>query len=100
MEQVNRIYGQVPSELVASVNTEMVKAQTEYENAQKELEAFVAHNEVDKFNRLIAEKQDIIASLQAGKQTAVTTIVDEELQARARSSPPISMPRPATGCWP
>ena len=42
----------------------------------------MAQNEVEKLNRLITEKQDIIASLQAGKQTAITTIVDEELQAR------------------
>ena len=82
VEQVNRIYGQIPSELVASVANELVKAQSEYESAQKELEAFVAQNEVEKLNRLITEKQDIIASLQAGKQTAITTIVDEELQAR------------------
>jgi capsular polysaccharide biosynthesis protein len=82
VEQVNRIYGQIPSELVASVTSELGKAQAEYDSAQTELEAFVAQNEVDKLNRLIVEKQDIIASLQAGKQTAITTIVDEELQAR------------------
>lgn len=82
VEQVNRIYGQIPNELVASVTSELAKAQTEYEGAQRELEAFVAQNEVDKLNRLITEKKDIIASLQAGKQTAITTIVDAELQAR------------------
>ncbi len=84
VEQVNRIYGQIPSELVASVTNELVKAQSEYESAQKELEAFVAQNEVEKLNRLITEKQDIIASLQAGKQTAITTIVDKEQEAKQR----------------
>ncbi|MFZ1752854.1 MAG: hypothetical protein WBO46_14440 [Caldilineaceae bacterium] len=82
VEQVNRIYGQIPQELVQAVAGELIKAQAEYESAQKELEAFVGHNDLERVSRLIQEKQDIISSLQAGKQTAITTIVDEELQAR------------------
>lgn len=82
VQQVNRIYGQIPDELVASVVSELTKAQSDYDSAQRELEAFIAQNEVDKLSREIEEKTSIIASLQTGKQTAIETIVDEELQAR------------------
>lgn len=82
VRQVNLLYGQIPAELVASVTTELQNAQTAYETAQKALEAFVANNEIDRLNRLITEKREIIQSLQAGRQTAITTIVDEELAAR------------------
>lgn len=79
---INKLYGEVPAELVASVEVEMAQSQTTYEQAQGELEEFIAQNNIDRLNRLIAEKQDIIQSLQQGRQTAITTIVDEELAAR------------------
>lgn len=82
VNQVNRIYGQIPQELVSAVERELLKAQDEYEAAQDSLEVFVGQNDLEQVSRLIKEKQDIIASLQAGKQTAITTIVDQELEAR------------------
>ncbi|MBI3959625.1 MAG: hypothetical protein HY328_12520 [Chloroflexi bacterium] len=82
--QINRLYGEVPAELVASVEVELGLAQTTYEQAQRGLEEFIAQNEVDRLNRLIAEKRDIIQSLQQGRQTAITTIVDQQLAAQSQ----------------
>ncbi len=81
---INKLYGEVPAELVASVEMELGLAQTTYEQAQSGLEEFIASNEIARFDRLIAEKQDIIQRLQQGKQTAITTLVDEELAARSQ----------------
>jgi len=82
--EVNKLFGEVPAELVASVELELGLAQTTYGQAQSALEEFIASNEIARFDRLIAEKQDIIQRLQQGKQTAIATLVDEELAARRR----------------
>ena len=81
---VNKLYGEVPAELVASVEVELNQAQATYEQAQSQLEEFIAQNEIDRLNRLIAEKQDIIQSLQQGRQTAINTIVDTQLAAQSQ----------------
>lgn len=82
VRHVNRLYGEVPGELLATVANELADARTEYGLAQSALEAFVADNQLDRLDRLIGEKREIISSLQAGRQTAIRTIVDEELAAR------------------
>ncbi len=82
VEHVNRLYGDVPEQLVASVESELAQAQVVFDSAQRDLEAFISDNEINRLDREIAEKQQIITSLQAGKQTAIQTIIDEELAAR------------------
>ncbi|MFN3979730.1 MAG: hypothetical protein ACK4SA_05010, partial [Caldilinea sp.] len=82
VEHVNRLYGEVPEQLVASVHNELRQAQADFDAAQRNLEAFISENEISRLDRQIAEKQQIITSLQAGKQTAIQTIIDEELTAR------------------
>ena len=82
VEEVNTIYGQVPPEVLESVEAELVNAKAVFGAAQKDLEKFVATNQVKKLQRLVDEKLSIINTLQAGKQTAIATIVDEELKAR------------------
>lgn len=82
VKQVNNLYGQVPASLLDSVRAELTSAQDAFDEAQRQLEIFIAENDVARLDRLIAEKADIINSLQVGKQTAIQTIVDEELQAR------------------
>ena len=82
VEQVNTLYGQVPPEVFESVQIEMESARIDYQSTQDELERFVADNEVKKLERLIAEKQGIIDSLQLGKQTAIDALVEEETNAQ------------------
>lgn len=83
VQQVNSIYGQMPAEVLQSIDTEVVNADTQYQITQKSLEEFLANNQVKILQRLIDEKRGIINSLQVGKQTAVDTIVSEELKARS-----------------
>lgn len=82
VRHVNQLYGQVPGDLLATVAAELSQAQIAYAEAQDALERFVADNQLDRLGRLIGEKREIINSLQTGRQTAIRTIVDEELAAR------------------
>lgn len=82
VEQVNTLYGQVPPEVLVSVETELEKADQEFQSLQVALEEFVADNQIMKLTRVITETQGIIDTLQEGKQTAISAIVEEELNAR------------------
>ena len=73
----------MPVEVLESVDNEVINANQQYQAAQRSLEEFVANNQVKILQRLIDEKRGIINSLQVGKQTAVDTIVSEELKARS-----------------
>jgi uncharacterized protein involved in exopolysaccharide biosynthesis len=81
-QRVNAIYGSVPE--YSSVQSEGAEARDEYDQAEKALTAFIADNRIDEFDRLIAEKQHIINSLQSATQTAVTTVITEEVKARSQ----------------
>lgn len=80
--QINKLYGEVPVELVTSVEMELVQSQNSYDQSQQALEEFIAQNEIDRLNRQITEKREIIQSLQAGRQTAITTLVEQQLTAQ------------------
>ncbi|GIV77839.1 MAG: hypothetical protein KatS3mg050_2233 [Litorilinea sp.] len=82
VDQVNTVYGQVPDELLNSIQAELAKAQEKYQQSQAQLEQFIAQSRVDELNRLVAEKQDIIDNLQRGKRTAIAALVDEAVKAR------------------
>lgn len=54
---VNTIYGQVPDEVFASIQSELSKAQQEYLNSQKSLVAFIAENRIDALTNSVAVLQ-------------------------------------------
>jgi len=83
-EYVNEIYGGGVPGSRDTIEGQSVSAKAAYENAQAALTLFIADNQIDELNRQIQEKQEIIASLQSGKQTAVTTVIDTELEARSK----------------
>ena len=81
VEQVNSLYGRVPPVLLSSVQSELNDAKTEYQDAQKALETFLATSQLDRLNRLITEKKQLIDSLTAGTQTTTQAIIfKQELQ--------------------
>ena len=82
VDHVNTLYGQLPPDLLASVQQQLAEAQGTYEQAQQELERFLGENRLDQLQRRIQEKQAIIESLYQSRQTALTSLVDAELKAR------------------
>ena len=63
VSHVNRLYEQVPESLTASISEELERAREDYHVAQKNLETFMAGNDVERLNRLIGEKRSIVSQL-------------------------------------
>ncbi len=79
-EFVNEVYHNRP-ESYTSVQEQVVEAKATCEQAEDALTTFVATNRLDELGRLITERQHIIDSLQSARQTAMTTMINEEVKA-------------------
>lgn len=77
---VNRLYVGAPDSLATSVEARFIKAQDEYQQAQKALEAFIATSQEEDLKRQVEEKKRILDSLQQGLQSAVTLVISEQLR--------------------
>jgi uncharacterized protein involved in exopolysaccharide biosynthesis len=84
VQTVNGIYGQVPDDLLTSIEAELATVQKNYAKAQTDLEAFVANNHIDDVTRQITETQSVIDNLQRGKKDALTRFVDGVVNARGQ----------------
>ncbi len=80
--QVNLIYGQVPSEAIASVEAERAEAFAKYEAVQADWEEFVATNRIAAIQRQIAAKTALLTSLQEGRQEAIEAVVRQDRDLR------------------
>ena len=78
-EYVNEVYRDNP-ESYTSVREQVVEGQSTYEQVEDALTTFIATSRIDELGRLIAEKRHIIDSLQSGRQTAITTMIDVEIR--------------------
>lgn len=85
VQSVNAIYGQVPDDLLTSIESEYTNVQKNYEKSQTELEAFVADNHIDTLSRQITETQSVIDNLQRGKKDALTQLVNDIVTARSQA---------------
>ncbi|MBX3012071.1 MAG: hypothetical protein KF832_11220 [Caldilineaceae bacterium] len=55
--EVNTIYGQVPNEVLTSIEAELANAQEQYLTSQANLEAFIATNRIDELSSLVTVLQ-------------------------------------------
>lgn len=93
---VNRLYEQVPESLTAAISEELERAREDYQVAQKNLETFMASNDIERLNRLIDQKRSIVRQLtdlsrepidsQVSKleieQQATTAIINERTESQ------------------
>ena len=84
VQEVNRIYGQVPDEMMASVEQELNQAQTKYGEAQSSLESFLATTPLNTLRRQVTETQESIRILQAANGEALNNYVKEVLDSYRR----------------
>lgn len=84
VQEVNRIYGQVPDEMMASVQAELDQSKTIYEAAQRDLEQFLATSPVNSLRRQSEETQEAIAALQRANTDALSSYVEEILASYKR----------------
>ncbi|MEZ4558260.1 MAG: hypothetical protein R2854_17805 [Caldilineaceae bacterium] len=85
VDQVNAIYGQVPPELMASVQNELIVAESDFENTQRQLEAFIAASKIQMLTRQIQTQQALLDTLRQGRIDAELAVVRQDC-ARARIS--------------
>lgn len=84
VQEVNRIYGQVPDEMIASVQSELDQARKNYEAAQRDLEHFLATSPVNSLRRQAQETQEAISALQRANTDALSSYVQEILASYKR----------------
>ncbi|NLG49037.1 MAG: hypothetical protein GX552_02855 [Chloroflexi bacterium] len=81
-QSVNQLYGGSSQETQATILQQTRRAKADYDDAQAALVAFIGENRIDELQLAIAEKQQIISTLQQGKQTALSTIIEQEMAAQ------------------
>lgn len=85
VQSVNAIYGQVPDDLLTSIESEFESVQKNYTKSQSDLEAFVADNHIDTLSRQVTETQSVIDNLQRGKKEALTQLVNGIVNVRSQA---------------
>lgn len=82
VDEVNAIYGQVPEDVIASVEAEQAKAKGEYQRAQKTFEDFIAASRISALTRQINADQALLDALKQGQIDAATAVIDRDMGAR------------------
>lgn len=79
---VNLVYNGGAGETETAIVQQVVRTKADYDTAQQAIIEFRADSRIDELNRQIQEKEHLVGSLQTGKQTAIASIIDEELNAQ------------------
>lgn len=82
VQHVNTLYGSVPAELMTSVGSDLALASSAYQQAQQNLESFIADDNASQLERQIAEKESVLSTIQIGRQSALQALIDKEMAAR------------------
>lgn len=67
VDHVNQVYGQVPADTLAVVQSELENAQAVYLQAEEALQAFIAESQADRLQQQIHEKQALRQNFQQGR---------------------------------
>ena len=73
VQQVNSIYGQVPDDMLGSVEAQLVEAQATYNTAQANLESFLAASQLDALTRQSGVISQTLGILQQGRIDALNS---------------------------
>lgn len=75
VQQANRVYGQVPDEMIASIQEEQANAEQSYIAAQSELQSFVAGSQADEVFRQVTSTEAALESLYQARQEALDAVL-------------------------
>jgi capsular polysaccharide biosynthesis protein len=81
VEYANRLYGDVPVQLIESVQNELAQAQVAYDSTQAKLESFLSANGVSSLERRITEKTNLIDSLQQNQLQVMQAYIEQQIAA-------------------
>ena len=76
VQQVNSVYGQVPDDMLGSVEAQLVQAQDTYAKAQADLEGYLATSKLDSLTRQSDVLSQTVTTLQASKVAALNSYLD------------------------
>ena len=76
VQQVNSIYGQVPDDMLGSVEAQLVEAQAAYDKAQANLESFLATSQLEALTRQSEVVSQTLSILQQGKVDALNAYMN------------------------
>ena len=82
VDHINGLYGEVPESTIVSVTTELDNAFADYQAAQRELETFIANNQIDGLTRQIQQKNVIRNEMMTNYASLLTSIVSNEYNSR------------------
>jgi len=82
---VNSVYGKTSAVPFADISEQVRKARGEYDRAQEVLITFLSEDDrINELEREIAEETMIIERLRSGRRTAISSIVDKEVEIKQR----------------
>jgi uncharacterized protein involved in exopolysaccharide biosynthesis len=76
IQQVNSIYGQVPDDMLGTVEAHLVEAQAAYDKAQANLESFLTTSQLEALTRQSEVVSQTLSILQMGKVNALNAYMD------------------------
>ena len=76
VQQVNSVYGQVPDDMLGSVEAQLVQAQDTYAKAQADLEGYLATSKLDSLTRQSDVLSQTVTTLQASRVAALNSYLD------------------------
>ncbi len=77
---VNNLYAGAPAEYSTSIDNEYQRAVQGFNQAQTAFEGFIKSSQIDSLQRAISETQQLLDTLQLGKQVALTSVISEQLK--------------------
>lgn len=77
VEHINALYGEIPDDIAERVQSELVNAQTTYEDTQQAYEQFLTHNDLQSITRQIEEKQQLVNLLRTNRQSGIENIINQ-----------------------
>ncbi len=81
--QVNGVYGEAPLTPFSDIQEQVRKARAEYDKAQQTWLTFLTdEDKIDELERQIAEEEAIVSNLRTARQTALSAVLNKEVQVR------------------
>ena len=81
---INQTYGGEEESLVL-IGQQVTEAKTAYETTEEALRQFIVEQDrISELQRLVQEKETIITSLRAGKQAAVSAVIDRQIEIQSQ----------------
>lgn len=84
VDSVNSIYGQVPDNMLARIEEELGEVSQAFEEAQKDLEEFIATSQVGALNRKIEANLAMLTELTGGQSNASAAVITADLETRLK----------------